>query len=279
MTEIAERHGVGCGQILEETDGQRFMYLSPSICHMLTGAEHPYPAPVAVGKRGDSPYEDFPLINRLHSDMLEDTYGPISTRVLRHDAKVRESHLIDPAGVSRTYAITLFPDEGLSEPLRGIDAEIRAGSSIGKTFRRHGYEVRKNVLEALIVELPLWLREAFADQRTHAQARLSELLCRNELSPPLLYGTAIEVYHPDFRCAETNHLERLQEAPTWASLITEGLSSEEIWQRLGSESKACSRDDERYLRARLLAEPQVFALKERMQDILESDHGDLVVRA
>ncbi len=212
------------------------------------------------------------MIKRLHTDMLEEKYGRISTRVLRHDARVRESHLLDTAGISRTYAITLFPEEGLSESLRKSDAEIRAGSPIGKTFRRHGYELRKNVLAVLIVELPLWLREAFADRRPHAKALLSEFLCRNELSPPFLYGTTLEVYHPDFRPPELNHAERLREAPTWASLITEGLSSEDIWQLIESESRAYTRDDERYLRARRIAERQICVLKERMQDILESNH-------
>jgi hypothetical protein len=212
------------------------------------------------------------LTKRLHTDMLEEKYGRISTRVLRHDARVRESHLLDAAGISRTYAITLFPDDGLSEPLRKSDAEIRAGSPIGKTFRRHGYDLRKNVLAFLIVELPLWLREAFADRRAHAKALLSEFLCRNEVSPPLLYGTTLEVYHPDFRPSEMNHAERLGEGPTWASLITEGLSLEEIWQLMESESKAYARDDERYLRARRIADRQISVLKGRMRDILASDH-------
>jgi len=223
-------------------------------------------------KRGVRTHKDLPLINRLHTDLLEDKYGPISPRVLRHDARVRESQLVDVAGVSRTFAITLFSDKGLSEPLREIDAEIRAGSPIGKTFRQHGYELRKNVLAVFIVDLPLWLREAFADPGRHAKACLSEFLCRNELYPPLLYGTVIEVYHPDFRAPELNHVERLREAPSWESLTSEGLSSEEIWQVIESESRAYSRDNERYMRARRAAERHICELKERMQGIFESDH-------
>ena len=51
------------------------------------GGDHiALPLPGPVEKRGDNPYEDFPLINRLPTEMLEDKYGGISTRVLRRGA-------------------------------------------------------------------------------------------------------------------------------------------------------------------------------------------------
>ena len=55
--------------------------------------------------------EHFPLVDRLHTDVLEERYGPISSRVLVHNDKIRRAHLIDQKGISRTYAITFLSNK------------------------------------------------------------------------------------------------------------------------------------------------------------------------
>ncbi len=65
--------------------------------------------------------EHFPLVQRLHTDVLEERYGPVTADVLQHDNRVRQVHLRDKTGVSRTFAITLFPDAGISDSLKKID--------------------------------------------------------------------------------------------------------------------------------------------------------------
>jgi len=217
-------------------------------------------------KRDGTPHGHLPLLNRLHTDELEDRYGPISVLVLRHDERSREAHLTDALGVSRTFAVTLFPYDGPPESLREIDADVRAGSPIGKTFREHGYELRNNVLGFEIVELPPSLRAAFHDQHSYAQARLSEMLCRHGRNLPLFYGTVFEIYHPDFRCPEAHRGDGLQEAVTLASLASQGVSLEEAWHCIGSGSS----DDERWLRARQAAQSQILLMKERVRGILKA---------
>ena len=46
--------------------------------------------------------EHFPLAERLHTDVLEEKYGQIKSKVIRHDFNIREAHLIDTNGISRT---------------------------------------------------------------------------------------------------------------------------------------------------------------------------------
>ena len=45
--------------------------------------------------------EHFPLVDRLHTDVLEEKYGPISSKILIHNDKIRKAHLVDKKGISR----------------------------------------------------------------------------------------------------------------------------------------------------------------------------------
>ena len=52
--------------------------------------------------------EHFPIIKKLHTDILEEKYGKIHSEVLRHDDFMRESLLLDEDNIARTYALTIF---------------------------------------------------------------------------------------------------------------------------------------------------------------------------
>ncbi|MFH1802380.1 MAG: hypothetical protein ABH864_02915 [archaeon] len=71
--------------------------------------------------------EHFPLVDRLHTDVLEEKYGPIHSKVLVHDEKVRLSHLVDKKGISRTFAITFFQGP-FDKNIKRINEEIKKGN-------------------------------------------------------------------------------------------------------------------------------------------------------
>lgn len=179
--------------------------------------------------------EHFPVVERLHTDVLEDKYGPITPIVLEHNARVRQVHLRDERGVSRTFAITLFPESGIPAPLSDIDHQIRAGGAIGKTFRDAGFEVRKNVLEVLIIKMPQHLKDAFQTDENFAKARTSEFLARSSDGGVFKYGTVIEIYHPDFRSATINDTDKSQELPPVDILRGCGINLRQVWQQIGGE--------------------------------------------
>ncbi|KAF0221409.1 MAG: hypothetical protein FD174_547 [Geobacteraceae bacterium] len=206
-------------------------------------------------------------MNRLHTDLLQEAYGPVSIRLLRHDNEVREAHLVDRQGISRTFAVT-FLAPPYPQELARIDAEIREGAPIGKTFRRYGYEVRKNVLKALAVELPAWLRNEFAHPSLFAKALLSEFLARVDARPPELYGTVVEIYSPDFRSPAITETDRTQEGPTLKSLGAAGIPPDEAWQRLGGDP-AYDRADPRYLVASNLCHRDIIFMIKRLAALLE----------
>lgn len=180
-----------------------------------------------------APFEHFNLTKKLHTDVLEEKYGPVHSEVLRHDDEVREVHIEDEKGISRTYALTFFTFDRANQEISAIDAEIRSGGLIGKVFREHGYEIRKNVIRVFLAELSEPLREKMATEEEKAKVRLSEFYAKKEGAEPFIYGVVSEVYSPDFRPAEVNEVDREQDNPITSAMEREGISKEEIWERLG----------------------------------------------
>ena len=174
-----------------------------------------------------------PSEKRLHTDILEEKYGPISAKVLRHNDSVRECHLTDHKGISRTYTITFFPKNNkLNEKIASIDQRVRSGKLIGKTFRSSGYKVRRNILGVYTLKIPGWLRSAFATNKRSAKVRMSEIYVKKGNSAPLVYGTVVEIFSPEFVGVTVNRSERSRVSAPTVVLEKIGFSKKEIWQKL-----------------------------------------------
>lgn len=181
--------------------------------------------------------EHFPQIDRLHTDVLEDKYGPIHAEVLHHDTEYREALLNDEENVARTYALTFFSEsEKDDEEVQKIDEIIRNGGAIGKTFRDFGYSIRKNVIDAYLLETNPWLQEKFGVTDPKAKARLSEFLAAKEDGRPVIYGKVMEAYTPDFRPPAINDVDRQQISAPIAWLEHHGVSRQDVWRRIGNNN-------------------------------------------
>lgn len=178
----------------------------------------------------------FPLQGKLHTDVLEAKYGQVHTRILRHDNQIRLAHLEDANGISRTFAITLFPSRPFRGEIAKINEQIKRGEAIGKAFRQNGYEVRKNVIAVYTTVLPETIRQAFMETREKAKVRLSEFLARKGNQKPVVYATVAEIYSPDFRPANINATDRKQVNPTAEALQQAGISLSELWQGIGQNN-------------------------------------------
>lgn len=192
--------------------------------------------------------EHFHLTKKLHTDVLEDKYGPIHSEVLNHDMFLREAFLTDNNGVARTYALSFFEQDLFDPKIQTIDNEIKNGGLIGKTFREHGFEVRKNVTDVFVVDLPSIVKNRFQSDEPKAKARLSEFYAKQKDGQPLIYATVMEVYTPDFRPADINEIDREQVHPTTIVLEHAGFTRQEIWDHL-EEGKNFDQEDERYAQA------------------------------
>lgn len=180
--------------------------------------------------------EHFPLKDRLHTDVLEEKYGPVHSEFVRHNNKVREVHIVDERGVSRTYAITFFTFDRKNEEVVEIDNQIKHGGLIGKTFREHGYEIRKNVITVFLTNLPDKLKEKMETAEGKAKVRLSEFYAKKEGAEPIVYGVVSEIYSPDFRPAEINEVDEAQDNPTSEAFEKAGINKNTVWEKLGENN-------------------------------------------
>lgn len=184
----------------------------------------------------DLNFEHFPLVDRLHTDVLEERYGPIHSEVLIHNDTIRKAHLVDGKGISRTFAITFLSPKNWDKEIECINGRIRRGEPIGKEFRRKGYAIRKNMLAVYTINLPEWLKGAFKTKEKMAKARLSEFYAKKRGKEPVIYGVVVEIYAPDFRKPAINDTDKLQASATTQSLEKQGFTKEEIWQRIGNDN-------------------------------------------
>ena len=186
-------------------------------------------------KNENLPFEHFPTNERLHTDVLEEKYGKIYVEVLQHSDKIRESHLVDKDGISRTYAITFLNNFESSE-IKKINDEIKSGALIGETFRKYGFSIRKNVIDVFTSKIPKWLKGKFSVDNDFAKIRLSEFYARKKGSSPILYGVVAEVYSPDFRAPLVNQFDDSQISALSEFLEKEGVDRDEIWRRIGLDN-------------------------------------------
>jgi len=212
--------------------------------------------------------EHFPLVNRLHTDVLEETYGPITADVLRHNEEFREAHLVDENGVSRTYALTFFPDEHETDTISDINEKIRSGGAIGITFREHDHAIRKNVLDVFPFELTDWLQDSFNTEERYAKARLSEFYAKTKDENPVIYGEVLEVYTPDFRPPIINAVDTRQINPSTEQLEAVGFTRDEIWHRIGNDND-WSDASQAYKQARINSLPYVFDLRDQVRSFVD----------
>jgi hypothetical protein len=207
------------------------------------------------------------LVDGLLSDALGERYGPITARVVRHDAREREAHLVDATGTTRTYSLT-FLSRPMPGPLRPVNEEIRSGRLIGEAFRDRGFAIRKNVVDVFVVESPAWLRTAFRVKERYAWARVFEFHARKGPAAPHLYGTLCEIFTPDFKPPIVTPTDVSWLGPCLPGLRACGFTREDAWRRIGRLEDG--RDvGGRFFRARLRTLPRVFDLRKRVLELLE----------
>jgi hypothetical protein len=213
---------------------------------------------------------------------LESIYGPIHADVLRHDnvresekgmERIREARLVDEDNILRTYALTFLTYDKNNDELVRIDDEIREGGSIGKTFRKHSYEVKKNVIDVFIIDIPKWMIDDFHVDTDKAKARLTEFYAKRKNQTPVIYGTVLEIYSPDFKDPEdgVNDFDKAQKNPLTGTLQSVGVPTDEIWERLDRAAKPDEwKDlDEKYSQAQKMSESIIQQIRDKITRYIE----------
>lgn len=187
--------------------------------------------------------EHFNTTKRLHTHVLRDVYGPINAEVLRHDDindsnpgkdRVRIARLVDVWNTLRTYALTLLTYDKSDTMISQIDKKIKEWWLIGETFLRHGYQVKKNVIDVFLVELLWEMKTDFDTESTIAKARITEFYAKASGLSPVTYWIVLEIYSPDFRDPDLwiNDVDIWQLNPTTWSLINSQIPLDEVRRNL-----------------------------------------------
>ncbi len=148
---------------------------------------------VACASRGDL----------LNSDRIERTFGSYGIEVLEQDGLRRVSSLYSGSGTgrtTRTYAVV----EYLGSPdnlYREAHDAIVAGASIGDTFRRAGWTIRKQTVFIGELEAPDEYRSLGEMMHIELPADLAVhqyLFVISNEERSFSYARITEVHHPDF---------------------------------------------------------------------------------
>lgn len=227
--------------------------------------------------------EHFPTKDKLHTDILEQKYGPIHCEVIRHDNsrealegadRVREARLVDENNVLRTYALTFLTYDRNNEEILKIDDQIREGGLIGKTFREYGYTVKKNVVDVFLISIPEWMRRDFKTDAENAKARLTEFYAKKGGEVPVIYGNVLEIYSPDFKDPNDgiNEIDTAQVNPVTNKFTEVGIPMDEVWKRLDKASEGGEWDDEKekYEEAQKLSQPIIQELHSKIDSYLQN---------
>ncbi len=207
-------------------------------------------------------------IDGLLSDALRERYGPISARVLRHDAREREAHLVDRRGVTRIFSVT-FLSRPLPPSIRAVNARIRDGGLIGDSFRDAGFAIKKNLLDVTLLPIPAWLRSDFGVKERHAWSRIFEFHVRKGTSAPRHYATLCEIFTPDFKPPIVTPEDVARVGASLRELVLRGLSEDAAWNRVGRYDGP--RDIQgRFAEARIATLRTVFRIRDRVAEILAS---------
>lgn len=230
--------------------------------------------------------EHFPTKDKLHTDILEQKYGPIHSEVLRHDNVreaargadcIREARLVDEKNILRTYALTFLTYDKNNEEIAKIDDEIRAGGLIGKTFREHDYTIKKNVIDVFLMDIPDDMKRDFQTIEESAKARLTEFYAKKGDETPVIYGKVLEIYSPDFKDPwdGINDVDMAQVNPTTDSMRAAGIPVDEVWDRLDRASEPGEWDDLRaqYDAAKKQSLPIVDELHKKIESYLNKKNS------
>lgn len=162
----------------------------------------------------------------LHTDALELRYGLVHAQLREHSQTRRVIDIVDSEGVSRTHAVTWFPQlNGVNDVLADARKDIARGALVGKTIKAYGFSVSKPEILKGITILPVWLKQRFACEETQAFFCIYQFVaCKEEVNS--LYGVVCEIYSPDFMPVKKHKLEIANaEVDNTANLFREALNS------------------------------------------------------
>ena len=119
----------------------------------------------------------------LHTNRLEQLFGPISLHILKQEAPIRIVELKDGNGLCRTLAIVRFLDVH-GKVLKEAYKIILGGELLGKTLVDFEIDFEREYVGSIPVKLPNWLKKDFKSKENEGVAFVSNIWVNDETVLP-----------------------------------------------------------------------------------------------
>lgn len=136
----------------------------------------------------------------LHTAKLEKLYGPVECEIISQDHKIRIVHLKDKQGISRTVGVVRFYNTD-HKPIKAVHRSILAGGLLGKSLQQSKIDYQKEVIGALPVSLPDWIKNDFKTEEERSLGLISIIKLKTSSGGQLLYTEILEVLPPELSSA------------------------------------------------------------------------------
>lgn len=133
-------------------------------------------------------------IKNLHTQALEQLFGPISLHILKQNESIRIVELRDKHKLNRTFAIVKFLNIKGKVLIEAHDKIVK-GELLGKTLCDYKIDFDREFIGSVKVKLPEWLKNDFKTNEDEGYGFISNIWVNDDSVEPnrFVFSKIIEV--------------------------------------------------------------------------------------
>lgn len=136
-------------------------------------------------------------VNKLHTELLENLFGPISLTIAKQENELRIVHLYDPNKISRTLGVVRFKNYN-APIIKETHSRILQGELLGKTLMEAKIPCVKSYVGTVSLQLPDWVKEDFKTTHSTTSGVYSHITIFDQIqNKSFLYAELFEIIPPD----------------------------------------------------------------------------------
>jgi hypothetical protein len=137
---------------------------------------------------------------KLHTDALEELFGPISLHILKQNETIRIVELKDKDNLCRTFALVRFLNVK-GKVLKEAHGLIVNGSLLGKTLSDFKIDFDREFIGSIQVKLPDWLKGHFKTTKDSGFGFVSHIWVNDDSVEPdrFIFSEIIEIIPPELK--------------------------------------------------------------------------------
>jgi len=139
-------------------------------------------------------------IKNLHTNALEQLFGPITLHILKQNESIRIVELKDKDKLCRTFAIVRFINIK-GKKLKEAHEKIVNGELLGKTLCDFKIDFEREFIGSVQVKLPDWLKVHFKTSEDFGYGFISHIWVKDDSVVPdrFIFSEIIEIIPPELK--------------------------------------------------------------------------------